>query len=623
MAEETTRKQDASNGGKLIDTRMKLSQLPLRKWNFKNCPAIPFWADEYGDPDLNHVFGTLKELEVRGGEREFARQGLSTVYTIGGHTAPARDFLFDEKKTVSESVKQAASHLLPTGPLPAPPVATATPDGGHAPETPGEPELTHLPLEKAEQFAIGWTNFGKVWELSQNLLPSLAGSLTNEAKANETFWPALASFGLPFNLLILQKPPTGTVYEIDMRHVGKIETLTLLHTDGTTEVRFAPGTRTVLQQNPTTKALTPVEVEILDKNGAALKYRQKDAAWLYALQAAKTSIAVHGTWLGHVYPWHVVPAAMQMTMYNTLLPEEHRLLPLLLPQSETLIDFDFVLLMFLWGKITPPTPVDGYMPLLQLLDDYAGPRTFFGDDPRAMLKAQRISPPDFKVKQEWDAYPVAGFLIKIWDATEAFVTAVVNELYKTDGEVENDKVLEAWIAASTDVNRGNIKGLELPETRADVIKILTSLLFRVTAHGASSLVSSVNPALSFVATLPPCLQSDVIPKPGTPVSEKELMALLPHTGSIGAVINFFFTFAYTRPFVPFIPSGGVTADTYFPPQLAGCNTALIGYRQQIHKIVDELKSEWNRALTRLRGHEEAVPKYAEDQYLQWARSIEI
>jgi len=37
-------------------------------------------------------------------------------------------------------------------------------------------------------------------------------------------------------------------------------------------------------------------------------------AWLYALQAAKTSVTVYGIWLGHVYHWHLVTAAMQMTM---------------------------------------------------------------------------------------------------------------------------------------------------------------------------------------------------------------------------------------------------------------------------------------------------------------------
>ena len=67
-----------------------------------------------------------------------------------------------------------------------------------------------------------------------------------------------------------------------------------------------------------------------------------------------------GIWLGHVYHWHIVTAAMQMTMFENL-PDGHRLYPLLQPQSQSLIDFDFVLLTFLWGQIAPPTPVADYM----------------------------------------------------------------------------------------------------------------------------------------------------------------------------------------------------------------------------------------------------------------------
>ena len=91
-----------------------------------------------------------------------------------------------------------------------------------------------------------------------------------------------------------------------------------------------------------------------------------------------------GIWLGHVYHWHIVTAAMQMTMYNQL-PAGHKLYSLLEPQSQSLIDFDFVLLTFLWGQISPPTPVPGSMSLLKLLDKFADGRTFFDDDPLSEL----------------------------------------------------------------------------------------------------------------------------------------------------------------------------------------------------------------------------------------------
>ena len=76
---------------------------------------------------------------------------------------------------------------------------------------------------------------------------------------------------------------------------------------------------------------------------------------------------------------------MQMTMFNKL-PAGHPLRPLLEPQSQSLIDFDFVLLTSPFDKISPPTPVGGPMALLTLLDTFAEGRTFFGDDPQAELK---------------------------------------------------------------------------------------------------------------------------------------------------------------------------------------------------------------------------------------------
>ena len=49
--------------------------------------------------------------------------------------------------------------------------------------------------------------------------------------------------------------------------------------------------------------------------------------------------------------------------------------------------------------------------------------------------------------------------------------------------------------------------------RAELAGVLTSILYRVTVHGAGSLNPSVNPTLTFVSNFPPCLQSAKIPSP--------------------------------------------------------------------------------------------------------------
>ena len=115
-------------------------------------------------------------------------------------------------------------------------------------------------------------------------------------------------------------------------------------------------------------------------------------------------------------------------------------------------------------------------------------------------------------------------------------------------------------------SQGNLRGLPAVETRDDLTKVLTSLLYRVNAHGGGTLVPAVNPVLAFVATFPPCLQSAAIIEPGTPVDPtKDLLPLLPHTGTIGEMTTFFFTFVYSPPSEPLIPLAGITAEPHFPP----------------------------------------------------------
>ena len=96
---------------------------------------------------------------------------------------------------------------------------------------------------------------------------------------------------------------------------------------------------------------------------------------------------------------------------------------------------------------------------------------------------------------------------------------------------------------------------------------------------------SVNSALSFVSNFPPCLQSAEIPDPGDKLSNEELLARLPHTGTIGGVTTFYFTFVYSKPYASVIPSGGIRADPYFPKTQNNCDTALFAYRAGIQGFV--------------------------------------
>jgi hypothetical protein len=593
-----------------------VKRLPLETWGFHNCPAIPYWADAYGDPSLPHILATVGKLQTRGAEATpTAYHGLSTTYTIDDQTNVAFEFLYGE-------------------PLPGGPPGTAQP-AASAP-------LTKLPLDNQADFTLGWTTYGNMYADAQDVVEPFAETLETHEAASAAFWPTIASFGIGYNLLVLSKVDPvraedlerelgdvwhaegmgdlladGLLYEIDMTILGLLEPTTWL--DGTT--RFTPGTRTLLKQDPQSKALTPVSITVSSRDRQPVVYRNGCPAWLYALQAAKTSVTVWGIWLGHVYHWHIVTAAMQMTMYNEL-PAGHRLYELMQPQSQSLIDFDYVLLTLLWGQISPPTPVDGSLSLLPLLDRFAAKRVFHDDDPLVELKRRGIDEADFTVDDPWDAYPIVGHLLEIWGATGDFVTGVVDGLYKSDKEVADDEPLQAWMKASADPKDGNVKGLPAAiGTRPELASVLTSLLYRITAHGAGSLNPSVNPVLTWVANFPPCLQSDTIPKPTDAVSPADVLALLPLTGTIGGMTTFYFTFAYSTPYARLIPDGGPTADQYFTEK--SCNDVLVAYRTRIGKFVTDYTNDWNDAIGRISGKPGAVPGYAANQAGQWPRSIEI
>ncbi len=583
-----------------------LAQLPLREWGLVHCPAIPYWVDKDGDPDAEHIGATLAALQLRGAEGMPAYSGLGTKYTIDSQTHGAYEFLYGSQ------------------------LAT---------------DATGLSLDQAKDFTLPWTTYGDVYEDSQSLVEPFAQTLQTTAAADKAFWPTIAAFGLPYYLLVLEKVTSknvndfatkfakvwtaekldkiqqaGRLYAIDMSILETLEPFTAR--DGT--VRFTPGTITLLVQDPKTKELTPAAILLSTTDGKPARvYGFKDQAWLYALQAAKTSITVWGIWLGHVYHLHIVTAAMQMTMYNHL-PSDHRLLPLLEPQSQSLIDFDYVLATALFGKISPPTPVSGPPALLKLLDTFAKGRTFLGDDPQAELNARGLDRADFSKNTEWDQYPLVGWLLEVWNITYEYVEAVVDVVYTNNEEVVGDTDLKAWMDACGDPLQGNLKSFPVVTTRDELTNVLTSLLYRVNVHGGGTLTPSVFPGLGFVANFPPCLQSAVIPEPGTSVNPAELLPFLPNTGTCGAMTTFFYTFVYSAPYVPLIPSGGIQTDPYFPPSQAPCNAALFKFRQDIHDFVDTYVQDWNAAVARFRGGPPgSPPSYASNQYGQWSASIEL
>lgn len=602
-----------------------IHKLPLQELGYTNIPAVPY--------QLGEIISTLARLSLRANATIQAKWGMSNTYIIGKHNANGYSYQYGHSKDVAaeaETERQVLKASLEKSTteleLDIPKLKSRLRTHEHLAKSGTEDPITMLSLTTPSQFTMSWTTFNGVYDNAQQFLPDMMGIMTDVDIANRAFWPTIATHGFAYNLLILKKVDQtraddykkalgsawtaeieqlqndGLLYAIDLRMYA---TLRVSLVKG--NPRYTPATLTLLAQNPD-KSLRPIVVLIMDPNkkDTSIIYSFgvcTDGTWLYALMAAKTSITVYGIWMGHVYHWHIVSAALLMTLNNHV-EENHPLRIFMAPQSEFLIPFNDTLLL-LWKQIAPPTSVSNAEEFIKMTDAFAKGRSFLQDDPNTTLHDNGITKEAFSNKTDWDQYPIAGELLSIFNAVGEYVTVFVNQTWATDNDVIADKPVQAWIAASIDPADGNVAGIPTPSSRENLIKTLQSLVFRLTTHGAARLNTTANPVLSFVPNSPPCLQRTDLPSPAKELSTNDLLTYLPKTGTIGEMITFLFTFVFSAPYVPFLP-------------VAGKDTELIWG--------DNPKEPRNAALITFREFMEGFMHSYEDpssaQLYQWPRNIE-
>jgi hypothetical protein len=598
----------------------KIPHIPLR-FVFPDLPAIPV--------DAEGMAVTLAKLALRGEQVMQAKQSLTKTFTINGKTDVGYAFLYGGTEATAEA--QAGSQLvkfLREHPEQVIPELFEKPLRERRPAFPSSSvgETTSpVSLDDPRQFSISWATLPDVYRDGSSSLPEWAASLTDAEWATKQFWPTIARHGFGYNLIIPERVTgarartlrrqLGTAWTRELDASSAAENLYVIDMSRFQALkpqsahgapRFTPSTITLLTRDPKTKALTPAAITVSGYRGQGrqmfTRANATDGAWLYALQAAKASISVFGVWLGHVYHWHLVTAAMQMTMFNTL-PTDHPIYQLLAPQSKWAIPFDDVLLV-LWSEIAPPTSLTSWIDFLQLANDYAAGRSYFDDDPKVTLAHHGLVEADFTLNEPWDQYPVVQRLLAVWNLVETYVQAFVSASYSSDASVAADERLQTWIATSSAKDEGNIRGLPEVKSRAKLENVLTSLLYRITVHGISRLNSTANPALTFVANFPHCLQRTDIPTPQTALDTQTLLTYLPNTETIGEAVNFYFIFVFSPPYEPFIPIGGVDTELFFPGGAADPrNQALIELRNGMAAFIND--------------YEPGTP-----QRFQWPRNIE-
>jgi hypothetical protein len=396
--------------------------------------------------------------------------------------------------------------------------------------------------------------------------------------------------------------------------------------EGTDVVRFNPATVTLLEMKED-KSLEPAfiwvhrpgykrgKAEISSDTRIYSRRGSSSGAWLYALQAAKSSVTLYGIWLGHVYHWHSIPAAMQRTLQEQIKDKKHPVQMLLGLRSQHLVRFNGALLDGYFATIAPPTSIVKQIDLLKLLDNFAKGRMYSDDDPNNQLDWNGIEAKDFSSKPTapWDLFPAARNLTHIWDLCQDFVRAFMGKYYPTDDTVRKDDALQKWMKASADSKQGNIHGLPPMDKKKALNDVLVSYIYRITAHGVSRLPRTADPWLTFVANFPPCLQREDLPSPDAALSTSELLKYLPNLRTIAEICQFYFIFVFAGPFQPLLAAGD-KRDLYFPTK-DGLDTPTITYQDRII----EFAVEFDKANTPP-GY---PPSVRENLRKQWERSIEL
>ncbi len=574
---------------------------------YESLPAIPI-------SDMEGIIRLLKAVSVRGKEIDAAMSSLDRTYTINGTTATANQFLSgystkekyanaaDEFKKDLRSDKDLIKHIrqVMEGDQP-------QPDGA-------SDDIKKLSLDDPQQWSIGWSPLRNIYNEGMSHLDHWASSLTDYEAATEQFWETISTYGLIYNLLFLQKvmpthiadlkskfesawtPEMDNLAEEELLYFIDLSIFTVLESQESNGVtRFTPATVTLLQQDPTTKALSPIAIRVSgqeDRNVQIYTHPSSGnttaSAWLYALQAAKTSTTVYGIWLGHIYHWHFVTAAMIMTLGETV-PDGHPLRQLLDPHSNHLIEFNTVLLILV-KLVNPPSSIDSARECLTLTNAFAPNQPYFSADPLVALERHNIHEADFTEKEAWDRYPIVKDYLAVWQMVSNYVSAFVDATYSDDAAIANDQPLQDWIAASSDPQSGNVKGLPAMANKQALKQVLTSLIYRITIHGSGRVNKTLQPALTFVANYPTTLQRDDIPHPTDDFDTKELLEYLPNTKTIGETVEFYFLFSFTTPKETHIPRDGVESDLFFAdgsPQ----NEALINFRHDMIRFMEGYDDE--------------------------------
>lgn len=340
--------------------------------------------------------------------------------------------------------------------------------------------------------------------------------------------------------------------------------------------KYAVGAVVLLkfgQNSNGSKVLYPVAIRLgttVDKNfhkTVFVRGQSSESAWRFALLGAACSFSQVAVGILHIFAYHVEGANFQWHFYNHL-SSSHRLHNALQYMTRYTAEFDTqVLLNVMPLRAFPYHNINKnqkwFLPIFAGWERLALKFQYYKMLPSLYLAEQGITKEDFSAVNDWDLFPIAKFQLACEQAAAKFVGSLVEYYYKSDGEVQNDTQLQAFITAMQDPDRGNVKVTEGGNlsTTMELKHFLTVYMFGTIVHGGARMRQ-----YTFQGTLVPSfiasfmdpelmMESDV-----TEYSLSQMMKAMPDTRVLGDMSLFVAVFEDVKPIESAFPGGKISTS---------------------------------------------------------------
>jgi len=197
-------------------------------------------------------------------------------------------------------------------------------------------------------------------------------------------------------------------------------------------------------------------------------------------------------------------------------------------------------------------------------------------------------------------YPYRDNGQKLWDSIRAFVTEYLTVLYSSDEAVKADAQVQMFCAECADPTQGSVNGMpSKADTLEDLVTIVTSIIFYSgPAHCAVNFTQ--HPVASFVPNMPMAARDpyrELSKRTASqPISEKELVKMLPNEGMVSQQAETMYTLSayrfdelgyYDRPFDSLFDLTTVEVfDGY--PKGEGYLKAIVNFQTKLAEVEEEI-----------------------------------